>query len=332
MHKFISIFIAASLIVNFYPASASVAQPSNNIQPASAITDPPIDETEPDPYVCTYAESIGPWCRASSIGNRHDHHLLRHATLGNKRIVAFYGSPLGRGLGVLGNNTPENMLKQLRAQTAEYQNILTRTQVIPAFHMVVTVADKYPGDDKNYNHRVDPAVIQKWIDWAKQENVWVILDIQPGRSDGITEIDQIEPFLYQPHVQLAIDPEFMVGANDIPGENLGVIDGDMINQIQARLDGIAQVIGQTKVLMIHQFDNRMLKNKDLILNYENVEIVWDADGFGGAGAKKQDYDQYRNDAGFDRGGIKLFYVEDTPLMTPAEVMQLQPMPSIVIYQ
>ncbi len=332
MLKFLSIFIASILAANFYPTSASAARPSNNIQPTSAVTDPPIGEIDLDPIVCSYAESIGAWCRTTAIGNRHDHRLLRHATLGNKRIVAFYGNPLGRGLGVLGNNTPANMLKQLRAQADEYQNILTGTQVIPAFHMVVTIADKYPGDDKDYNHRVDPAVIQKWIDWAKTENVWVILDIQPGRSDVMTEIDQIEPFLYQPHVQLAIDPEFMVGDKGIPSESLGAIDGDTINQIQARLDGIAQAIGQTKVLMFHQFENRMLKDKDQIMNYENVEVVWDADGFGGPYSKVQDYDQYRHEAGFDRGGIKLFYLEDTPLMTPQQVMKLEPKPSIVIYQ
>ncbi len=332
MLKFLSLCIVSIFVANFFPISTSAAQPANNLQPTSAITNPPIDATDQDPIVCSYAESIGAWCRPSAIGNRHDQRLLQHATLGATRIVAFYGSPLGRGLGVLGNNTPENMLKQLRAQTAEYQNILTGTQVIPAFHMVVTIADKYPGDNKIYNHRVDPVVIQKWVDWAKQENVWVILDIQPGRGDVMTEIDQIEPFLYQPHVQLAIDPEFMVGAKGIPGDDLGVIDGDTINQIQYRLDQIAVAIGQTKVLIIHQFDDRMLTNKDQILNYENVEIVWDADGYGGPYAKVQDYAQYRHEAGFDRGGIKLFYIEDTPLMTPEEVMQLQPMPSIVIYQ
>ncbi len=291
---------------------------------------PPIEEDSP--IVCTYAETFNGKCRISAIGHRRDRLILTHATLGGKRIVAFYGSPLGRGLGVLGNSAPEVMLKQLRAQTAEYQKILTDTQVIPAFHMVVAVADKYPGDDHNYNHRVDTAVIQKWVEWAKQENVWVILDIQAGRGDVLTEINQIEPFLYQPHVQLAIDPEFIVGPEEIPGDNLGTIDGETINQIQERLDQIAVAIGQTKVLIIHQFDDRMLKNKDQILNYENVEMVWNADGFGGPGAKIQDYNQYRHEPGFDRGGIKLFYIEDTPLMTPAQVMELLPMPSIVIYQ
>ena len=290
------------------------------------------DDTAAEPIVCWYEDSIRARCKISAIGRRRDRLILHHATLGDKRIIAFYGNPLGRGLGVLGNSAPEKMLAQLRAQTAEYQKVLTGTEVLPAFHMVVTVADKYPGDDQDYNHRVDSAVIQKWVDWARQEKVWVILDLQPGRGDVMTEIDQVEKYLREPHVQLAIDPEFMVGPKDIPGDTLGAIDGETINQIQARLDRIAVSIGQTKVLMFHQFDNRMLKNKDHILNYENVEMVWDADGFGSPGAKTQDYDQYRQEAGFDRGGLKLFYIEDSPLMTPEQVMKLVPMPSIVIYQ
>jgi hypothetical protein len=327
--KLLSLFIATLLAINFSstPSVAQSASAANHLQSTSSDL-----SNDDEPIVCPFEGSMGAYCKVSWIGHRRDRLILQHATLGSKRIVAYYGSPLGRGLGILGNNTPEKMLAQLRAQTAEYQKVLTGTEMLPAFHMVVTVADKYPGDDQDYNHRVDTAVIQKWIDWAKQENVWVILDIQPGRGDVMTEIDQVEKFLYEPHVQLAVDPEFMVGPKEIPGDTLGTIDGEMINQIQERLDRIAVSIGQTKVLMFHQFDNRMIKNKDLILNFENVEIVWDADGFGGSGAKIQDYNQYRHEAGFDHGGLKIFYIEDTPPMTPEQVLKLQPMPSIVIYQ
>jgi hypothetical protein len=293
---------------------------------------PPDLSNDDDPIVCPHEGSQGAYCKVSWIGHRSDRLILQHATLGSKRIVTFYGSPLGRGLGILGNSAPEKMLAQLRVQTAEYQKILTGTEVLPAFHMVVTVADKYPGDDKDYNHRVDTAVIQKWVDWARQEKVWVILDIQPGRGDVMTEIDQVEKFLYEPHVQLAIDPEFMVGPKEIPGDTLGAIDGETINLIQERLDRIAVKIGQTKVLMFHQFDNRMLKHKEQILNYENVEMVWDADGFGGSGAKIQDYNQYRTEAGFDHGGLKIFYIYDTPVMAPVQILKLVPMPSVIVYQ
>jgi hypothetical protein len=60
--------------------------------------------------------------------------------------------------------------------------------------------------------------------------------------------------------------------------------------------------------------------------------VWDADGFGGPGAKIGDYNQYRQEAGFEYGGFKLFYDYDQPVMTPEQVLGLEPPPSVVIYQ
>jgi hypothetical protein len=123
-----------------------------------------------------------------------------------------------------------------------------------------------------------------------------------------------------------------VGEDGVPGQRLGQIDAETINQVQARLDRIARTIGMTKVLIVHQFDDRMVADKDAIENYWTVEMVWDADGFGGSGSKIFDYDQYRNEAGFEKGGFKIFYDYDAPVMTPEQVMRLSPIPSIIIYQ
>jgi hypothetical protein len=198
--------------------------------------------------------------------------------------------------------------------------------------MVTTVADGHAGQDENYSHRLSHEVIRQWIDWAAAENVWVVLDIQPGRADPLAEFDPIEPFLHEAHVHLAVDPEFVMDADGVPGKHLGRIDAATINTIQSRLDAVARSIGATKVLIVHQFDDRMITDKDTIENYWRVEMVWDADGFGSPGSKVFDYKQYRNEAGFEKGGIKLFYREDNPLLTPEEVMALDPRPSIIIYQ
>jgi hypothetical protein len=87
-----------------------------------------------------------------------------------------------------------------------------------------------------------------------------------------------------------------------------------------------------KALVIHQFDNRMFTGKDVIKDYPYVELVWDADGFGGSGAKVGDYEQYAAEPGFEHGGFKLFYNYDTPLMTPVQVLSLEPFPVFVVYQ
>ncbi|MBE9508915.1 MAG: hypothetical protein IMY86_12815 [Chloroflexi bacterium] len=76
----------------------------------------------------------------------------------------------------------------------------------------------------------------------------------------------------------------------------------------------------------------MVVNKGVIQDYPMVNLVWDADGFGGPGAKIGDYHQYRDEAGFEYGGFKIFYNYDTPVMTPEQVMALEPPPAYIIYQ
>jgi hypothetical protein len=76
----------------------------------------------------------------------------------------------------------------------------------------------------------------------------------------------------------------------------------------------------------------MATNKEIIADYPMVDLVWDADGFGGPGAKVGDYHQYRSEGGFEYGGFKIFYRHDNPVMTPGQVMMLNPPPAYVIYQ
>jgi len=252
--------------------------------------------------------------------------------LAGRRLVAFYGTPLGRGLGILGRYDITTTLSLLQEQAQAYRDLDPSVETIPAFHMVVVIADDYPGEDGDYNHRVDHDIIRRWIDGARAAGAWVILDLQVGRADLEAELDRIEPFLWEPDVHLAVDPEFLVDETRVPGHQLGQIDGPTVNRIQARLDAIARATGQRKILIIHQFDDRMIVQKGCIVDYPCVDLVWDADGFGGPRAKVGDYVQYSQEAGFEYGGFKLFYEYDVPLMTPEEVLGLQPPPSVVIYQ
>jgi hypothetical protein len=249
-----------------------------------------------------------------------------------RRLVAYYGTPLGLGLGVLGRNDFTTTLTLLNEQAQVYRDLDPEVQTIPVFHMVTTIADDFAGLDGNYNHRVSHDIIRLWIDGAEVAGGWVVLDVQPGRADLDEEIDLIEALLLEPTVHLAVDPEFIVSAEEVPGEDLGRIGGPQVNQVQARMDQIGRAIGRRKILVIHQFDDRMLEQKEAILHYPFVELVWDADGFGTPGSKIRDYNQYKVETGFEYGGFKLFYEYDEPLMTPEEVLALEPPPTLVIYQ
>jgi len=286
------------------PTSTPTSPPT--LVPTSAATSPPTD--------C----SAGPAQPPSAINGR--------------RFVAYYGTPQGRGLGILGRYDATATLQLLSEQAQAYQILDPCTKIVLVFHMVTTVADAHPGEDGDYNHHVSHQVIRPWIDAIAAVGGISMLDLQIGRADLATELGSIEPLIRLPTVHLAIDPEFIVQEGEVPGTNLGQIDGESVNYAQAWLSTIAEQTGQPKILVIHQFDDRMIVNKDAIQDYPQVYLVWDADGFGGPGAKTGDYVQYLHEPGFEYGGIKLFYNYDTPLMTPEQVMALAPPPAYVIYQ
>jgi hypothetical protein len=248
------------------------------------------------------------------------------------RLVAYYGTPLGPGLGVLGRDGLTTTLKLLQEQARVYRDLDPDVETVPVFHMVTTIADDFAGSDGNFNHRVPHETIRPWIDGAEAAGGWAVLDIQPGRAELDEEVDLIENLLMEPNVHLAVDPEFIVSAEEVPGEDLGRITGSQVNRVQAQVERIGRASGRRKILVIHQFDDRMIEQKDVILDYPFVELVWDADGFGTPGSKISDYEQYRVEAGFEHGGFKLFYNYDEPLMTPEEVLGLEPPPALVIYQ
>ncbi len=248
-------------------------------------------------------------------------------------LVGLYGTPGGPGLGILGTTSATKTVALAREQELAYQELLTDTIVIPYFHMVTTIADPHPGADKDYNHRALTTTIQSWIDVAQRHAVWSVLDIQPAHSPLTVELAYVAPFLRQRDVHLAIDPEFMMSETArIPGARIGFMDGDDLNLVQAWLNDVAIAIGQRKMLIIHQFDNRMFAGKEAIVDYPMVDLVWDADGFGSPHPKVVDYVQYAGEPGFEYGGFKLFYNYDVPVMTPAQVLGLEPQPVLVMYQ
>jgi len=257
----------------------------------------------------------------------------RASVFEGRLLVGLYGTPAGRGLGILGTTTATDTVVLAREQALAYQALLTDTQVVPFFHMVTTIADKHPGADLDYNHRVLTSTIQLWIDVARANGMMSVLDIQNAHSPITTELAYVESFLRQRGVHLAVDPEFMMpDATAIPGNQIGTTDGATINLVQAWLEGIARATGERKALIIHQFDDQMITGKELIAAYEWVDLVWDSDGFGGPGPKIADFQQYAAEPGFEYGGFKLFYDYDVPLMEPAAVLSLVPRPVFVVYQ
>ena len=132
---------------------------------------------------------------------------------------------------------------------------------------------------------------------------------------------------------LALDPEFAWGPGVTPVEDIGHLTAAQVNETQAMLQGIAHENGLPgKILIVHQFRYSMLPDKSAIGAYDGVELVIDMDGFGPPAAKLATYDAVITRDAVQYPGAKLFYEHDVPLMSPADVLSLQPRPVVVIYQ
>lgn len=246
------------------------------------------------------------------------------------RVVAFYGTPGTTRLGVLGIG-PEAAAERLARQAAAYRT--PHRRVLPAFELVVTVARGEPGEDGLYRRRHPLERIRPYLEAVRERRGLLILDIQPGRSDFMTEVRVYEDLLREPDVGLALDPEWHVGPTEVPGRELGSVDAATVNRVVRYLAGLVRRHGlPQKLLVIHQFTEDMVRNRARIRRPPEVAVVIDVDGFGDPTTKVVKYQSFvSEDDGFHHG-IKLYYERDLGLMAPADVLLLQPEPDLVVYQ
>lgn len=253
--------------------------------------------------------------------------------LAEHRIVAYYGNPLTEILGVLGEQDGPKTVERLRAQADAYVPVSTDRTIVPALHFIYAVAQQYPGEDGSYLLRMDDALVEQYVQLAKENGMLLFLDIQMGRSTVEKELPRIAKWLTYEHVHVALDPEFAWGETLQPGEDIGHLTGEQINRAQQMLQRFTmEHLLPTKILIVHQFLPGMVKNKAVIKSYDRVELVFDADGYGNRNVKIGSWNRVIVDDNVQLAGIKLFYKYDIQLMTPADVLTLEPKPVVIIYQ
>ena len=249
------------------------------------------------------------------------------------RIVAYYGNPLVPAMGVLGQGTPDQMLARLQQQAAAYAAADPKTPVQPALELIVTVAQAGAGPDGMYRARMAPAMIDQVLSWANSKGYLLILDVQPGRSTFAAEVQPLLSYLQHPNVELALDPEFAMHGNDVPGQTYGSVDAAAVNQVVQTLSNLVAANHlPPKILIVHRFRQDMVSNSSAIRPSPLVQVVMDMDGFGSNSEKLSSYNAYVRDQPVQFAGVKLFYTQDQPVFTPQQALNLTPTPFVVIYQ
>ncbi|MGV3505440.1 MAG: hypothetical protein ACO1O1_17160 [Adhaeribacter sp.] len=254
------------------------------------------------------------------------------------RIVAYYGNPLSKRMGILGELEPEQMFARLDQEVAAWQKADPATPVKPAFHVIVVTAQGQPGPGGKYRLRMSDHVAEKVMKWAEQKQALVFLDIQIGQSTVQEEIPRLAKFLKHPNVHLGIDPEFAMKHGKVPGKRVGTLDAAEINYASRVLaDLVTEHQLPPKVLVIHRFTQRMVTNYRKIALDPRVQVVMHMDGWGSKSLKRSTYRSYIQKEPVQFTGFKVFYKNDVrkkgwALMTPADILRLKPQPVYIQYQ
>jgi hypothetical protein len=250
----------------------------------------------------------------------------------DRRVVAFYGAPQSKQLGVLGIGSPRKAGRRLERMARRYERAGDR-EVLPAMELIAVIALSHPGPGGKFRGRQSPSVIKRYLRAARRIDALLLLDIQPGRSSFTDEVKALEPFLRQPRVGIAIDPEWNMGLGGVPGERVGHVGAREVNRVSLLMNRIAAERDlPQKVLVVHQFTESMVRHDNRIKARGNVAVTMNADGFGSPGVKERVYEQLAPRGGRLHPGFKLFFHEDTNLMSAKQVLRLNPAPELVIYE
>ena len=252
------------------------------------------------------------------------------SVLPEHRVVAFYGAPQSRELGALGIGTPRGAARRLAREARRYRR--DDRAELPALELITVIANADPGDDGMYRSRQEDAVIRRYLRAARRAKALLLLDIQPGRSDFFTETTRLEKWLKEPDVGLALDPEWRVTEGQVPGQVIGSVDAREVNATSGWLAKLVEANDlPEKLFVIHQFTDDMVEHRDL-KQPEGLDMVLNVDGFGGQEVKVAKYKDFTREAKDFHHGFKLFYEEDSGLMTPRQVLRLRPRPELVVYE
>jgi hypothetical protein len=255
--------------------------------------------------------------------------------LPGRRLVAMYGHPGTAALGVLGEQPLPQAIVRARRLAAPYRALSGPTPVVPAFELIATVAQAKPGIGGDYSFEAPVSLLMPWVVEAGKAGMYVVLDLQPGRSNFLDQAKLYESLLRLPYVGLALDPEWRLRPGQLPLTEIGSARASEINSVYGWLADLTDRLRlPQKLFVIHQFRLSMIgADEPLEHDRDSVQLLIHMDGQGSTHNKDETWAAVVGAA--PKGvpfGWKNFYDEDTPMLTPAQTMSRKPTPSMISYQ
>jgi hypothetical protein len=350
--------LAGRALVSGVPAARVLAEPAATPTPIPAATVVPLDSAS-DPFGT--GQAIPPYQQGPDA-------WMWHAALPGARIVLDYGV-LGCDIcGVVGlyGSDEAGLLDHLTGLAHSYVVADPTHPVIAGLDIVDPLADALPQAEGFYVDRMDPATIEHYVQFTRQHHLLLFLDMQIERSTVQRELAYVWPYLQLPWVHLAFDPEWDeshdgqsegCGLNFDPNHT-GRSYASEINYMTDQLSALVQAQHlPPKIFILHQYQfaenpayDGYCGNAKAAEGWQNlhlnpgVQIVVNDDGvgaaaYGGNAAKIEDYQAFDANQRIQYPGLKMYYYHpgiqplnyDTVLMTPAQVIALDPTPLLIMY-
>ena len=251
------------------------------------------------------------------------------------RLFGYSGYPGAPGQGRLGIGKLEDRMVEMAERGKAYAG---GREVMPVMELIATTVHARPGADGMYRSRVDDAIIERWLTKAREHDAMLLLNIQPGRADFIDELKHLERWLAEPDVGVALDPEWAVEKGQVPGRVYGRTSGAELNECAEFLAGIVEEHNlPEKVMLYHQLHLNIVRKESALKEHPGVVLIKSIDGIGSPGAKVATWERIiETTPEHVHPGFKLFYLEDKKtggrLMTPKEVLALDPEPEYVLFE
>lgn len=250
-------------------------------------------------------------------------------------IVAYYGHPNSKVMGIVGRHPVKELIDLLVETADSYDAADDSKGAVPAIYLVYGTVQ--PGGEI---YKMNYDLVMSYIEEAYERGALVYIDHQMGRHHPAYSIREILSFLRYPNVHLALDPEWRT---DKPMQEVGHVTGAEINEVQGIMQDylLSNEIPGTRQYVFHQFVEKMIHTiEDVTTDYEQVLLVHNTSGWGSPEGKKATHDNTAEATNIPYKGFKLWYHfsdqpgvhYDDPLMTPEQVLELEPQPGLVIYQ
>jgi hypothetical protein len=246
------------------------------------------------------------------------------------RLVAVYGAPQ-LGATIVGKKSPNGAATEATRLATRFAEV-SSPAAQPAIDLIATVANADPGRDGLYRTRQDPDLIEAYLAATRRAGGRLVLDVQPGRAKFIREVKALEPFLREPDVDVALDPEWNVGRNGVPGVTRGSVSARQVNKVAGYMAGVVETNGlPQKALFVHQFREGSVTSRGQVQQFgAAVAVTLNFDGIGTPGPKIAGYQALAKPGLFN--GFSIFVSRDSPVMGFKRIARLDPHADYVMYQ